>query len=65
MRQLFADWRAQVLAGGLRVVRRLDGRGPDSLAEVWADGGLCEQVFSPVVGCFFQTEAQVPLFEAL
>ena len=65
MRQLFAAWKAQVLAAGWRLMRRFDGRGPDSLLEAWADGGLSEQVFSPVVGRFFQTEAQVPLFEAL
>jgi exonuclease III len=34
----------------LQEVRRYDGRGPDPLLEGLADGGLGEQVFSPVLG---------------
>jgi exodeoxyribonuclease-3 len=34
----------------LQEVRRFDGRGPDPLLEALADGGLAEQVLSPVVG---------------
>ena len=34
----------------LQEVRRYVGRGPDPLLEGLADGGLGEQVFSPVVG---------------
>lgn len=34
----------------LQEVRRFDGRGPDPLLEALADGGLGEQVLSPVVG---------------
>jgi exonuclease III len=34
----------------LQEVRRFEGRGPDPLLEALADGGLGEQVLSPVVG---------------